>query len=137
MSVQFDPNNNSSYQLPVIGTGVGFNELPDEIIQKIFSYLSDSALGNCCQVSKTWNAIAGEESFRDSLYSEPAIAFGKEKWKKHFGAVGRISRLPENIDEILESPCPIHEGQKIKDTHILVYIPKQINGQPHTANHIG
>lgn len=58
--------------------------------------------------------------------------FDEKWWKKHFGDVGAVPPLPENIDDILQSPCPIWEGKKISDTHILALIPKTINGHPLT-----
>lgn len=62
----------------------------------------------------------------------PEIAFGKSKWEQYYGAVGEEPALPFNINQILEEPCPIWPQKKIKETHLLVLIPKTINGKPLT-----
>lgn len=56
----------------------------------------------------------------------PAIAFGKEQWAELGVDVENIP-LPQNIDEILKSPCPYSKGEKVEDTHVLVLRPKSIN----------
>jgi hypothetical protein len=60
---------------------------------------------------------------------------GTAEWQQGFGVkVGAPPPIPESITpELLKSLCPLHPGQKIKDTHILVLIPKTIDGQPYSA----
>src|SRR3569832_44418 len=36
----------------------------------------------------------------------PAIAFGASAWKKYYGEVDEEPRLPDNIEDILNRPCP-------------------------------
>ena len=137
MSIKLDPNINSlSNQSPLSDViGYEFNEVfPDEIIQKIFFTLKDSELGKCHRVCKHWKVLASDEAFLKTRY--PATAFGEDKWKA-IGKIGQVPRLPNNINEILEGPCPIYPGKKIKETHILAYKPKQVNEQPLTVNNIG
>ena len=62
----------------------------------------------------------------------PKMAFGKAEWEKYFGDVGEEPPLPIEVSEILKSPCPYWDGQKIEETHILVLIPKMVNGKPFT-----
>ena len=55
-----------------------------------------------------------------------------------FGAqeidVGAAPPIPASITEaLLNSECPLHPGEKIKDTHLLVLIPKTVNGEPYSA----
>jgi len=59
----------------------------------------------------------------------PAIAFGKAKWAQYFGDIGEEPPLPANIHQILLGPCPFWSGKKVQDTHLLVLIPKTVNGQ--------
>jgi hypothetical protein len=35
--------------------------------------------------------------------------------------------------KLLNSASPLHPGEKIKDTHLLVLVPKTVNGEPYTA----
>jgi len=59
----------------------------------------------------------------------PAIAFGKDKWATYFGDIGQEPPLPSDIHQILNSPCPFWQGKKVEETHLLVLIPKKVNGQ--------
>ena len=123
MTLNFDPNHS-------------FATFPPELIQHIFSYLDDSELEKCRQVCKQWQELGSDEIFLKTRYSEPDEAFGLKKWETLIGKVEQVPHLHSEIKKILESPCPIHEGKNIKDTHILFYNPKQVNGQPHTINNI-
>jgi hypothetical protein len=59
---------------------------------------------------------------------------GAEAWRKQGIDVGEEPPLPASItEELLHSECPLHPGEKIKDTHLLVLIPKTVNGEPYTA----
>ena len=60
---------------------------------------------------------------------------GAASWKKGFGVdVGVVPPIPKEVTQsLLESPCPLHPGQKIKDTHILMLVPKTVNGEAYTA----
>ncbi|MGA8165343.1 MAG: tetratricopeptide repeat protein, partial [Waddliaceae bacterium] len=64
----------------------------------------------------------------------PKIAFGKVDWEKYFGEVGEEPPLPADIKKILQGPCPFWEGKKVEDTHLLVLLPKTVNGRPLTLN---
>ena len=60
---------------------------------------------------------------------------GAASWKVGFGVdVGLVPPIPKEVTQsLLESPCPLHPGQKIKDTHILMLVPKTVNGEAYTA----
>ena len=59
---------------------------------------------------------------------------GAEAWKSQGIDVGAEPALPATItEELLNSECPLNPGEKIKDTHLLVLIPKTVNGEPYTA----
>ena len=47
---------------------------------------------------------------------------------------GYIPPLPKNITEILQAPCPFYPDKKVEETHLLVLIPKTVNGKPFTLN---
>jgi hypothetical protein len=109
--------------------------LPEELMLEVFSYLPDSALGRCRQVCKKWLGLASDERFLASL--EPPEAFGQKALNTLIGKVTNIRRLPTNIRQILDSPCPIWDEKTVKDTHILFWYPTSVNDAPHTINHIG
>ncbi len=65
-----------------------------------------------------------------------ATIFGQEQWETHFGPIGEAPPLPVNIVEILNSPCPFNPGKMVKDTHMLVLIPKTVSGNPLNMIHL-
>lgn len=89
----------------------------------IFSFLNIEDLGRSQIVSRQWRTLASHKSLWD-----PTIYFGPEKWIQYFREIEILQR-PKNIIKALNSPCPIWPGKKIKDTHILMLIPKSINGE--------
>ena len=53
--------------------------------------------------------------------------FGKRDWEHYFGHVSTFPpALPADIAEIMNSPCPFWAGNKVRDTHWLVLIPKYV-----------
>ena len=59
---------------------------------------------------------------------------GAEAWRKQGIDVGVEPPLPSTItEELLNQACPLHPGEQIKDTHLLVLVPKTVNGEPYTA----
>ena len=62
---------------------------------------------------------------------------GPEDYKDLLRAkdVGVIPPLPLAItEELLESPCPFLKDKKIKETHLLVFVPNTINREDFTIN---
>jgi hypothetical protein len=58
-------------------------------------------------------------------------AFGPKEWFIHFGThLRNVPRLPPNIAEILNSPCPFWPRKKVHKTHLLVLVPQTVNDQP-------
>ena len=59
---------------------------------------------------------------------------GAKAWQAQGIDVGAEPPIPATITmELLESECPLHPGEKIKETHLLVLMPKTVNGKPYTA----
>ena len=60
---------------------------------------------------------------------------GAAEWMKGFNVdVGAVPPIPNSITKaLLNSDCPIEPGKKIKETHILVLIPKSVDGEPYSA----
>ena len=73
-------------------------------------------------------------AFREPLDVLGPNFLGVAAWKKIGVDVGEAPPLPKSLTlELLNSECPLHPGEKIKDTHILVLVPKTVNGEPYTA----
>jgi hypothetical protein len=64
---------------------------------------------------------------------------GTAQWQQGFQVdVGVVPPIPKSITtELLQSECPLHPGEKIKDTHILMLLPKTVNGEPYSALKLG
>lgn len=80
-------------------------------------------------------------------FSYPEEAFTTEKLAKCFeekpdlikGEDQQVEQnsLPENIEQILDGDCPIFPGKKVRETHLLVRIPKKIDGENLTLRKLG
>jgi hypothetical protein len=121
-----------------ISTINGFNKaFPDEIKRNIFINLEDSELQKCTRVCKDWQKLVTDEYFLNSRPDpEPAKVFGGNKWREYFGDPGKVPRL-RLIEKILQEPCPIYKGKKIKETHFLFFRPETLDGNPLTLFKIG
>lgn len=62
-------------------------------------------------------------------YKQRKEIFGKAEWARYFGDIGTEPPLPRDINRILNSPCPIFQGKKVGESHVLVLIPKMIDGE--------
>lgn len=62
------------------------------------------------------------------------MLFRKADWERYFGNVATEPPLPINIEHILNSSCPFWTGKKVSDTHLLVLIPKTIEGRSFNLN---
>jgi len=67
----------------------------------------------------------------------PAITFGRDQWETYFGNVGIEPNLPDNINQILQSPCPFWPDRRVEETHFLVLIPRTLSGRDFTLNSLG
>lgn len=99
-----------------------------DLFRLIFSYMPVDDLGDC---SLQWKELASGDPLREKIIVR-MFAFGKEKWAKYFGDIGEEPPLPPNIAEILQSPCPYFSDKTVAQTHMLVLIPKAVNGNPFT-----
>ena len=64
---------------------------------------------------------------------------GAEEWKRGFNVdVGPVPPIPKWITKkLLEEECQLHPGEQVKDTHILVLVPKRVNGEAYSALKLG
>ena len=110
-------------------------ELPRELYQKIFTYLGEVDLARASGVNKEWleNVEALPYGIEKRLGVVSKYKLGKAVWA-HLGDVGEEPPLPEGLYEMLAEPCPAELGLErfgttIKETHILVLIPKTLDNQ--------
>lgn len=80
------------------------------------------------------SSVAAAEVRAVAAPKMPDIAFGKASWEKYFGDVGEEPPIPDTILRDLGNPCPIFEGKRVKDTHLLVLVPEKVGGEPLTLN---
>lgn len=102
---------------------------PEIVVCHIFSYLSLHELGVISSVSKSWNEIASTPIlWQSAVYRE--IAFSSKNWAqlmcvdlvKDVDLRQEMLSLPKNIREELR--CSAFPGKNIKETHVLVRMPK-------------
>ena len=111
------------------------SSLPEELVLEIFSHLDLATLGRICLVSKELKRIASDEKLwkKADVYDK---AISNKKWAQWFGEEvvkdedleEEWRSLPWNIAGILESRCPIFPEKRVIDTHMLVRLPKTLNG---------
>jgi hypothetical protein len=113
-----------------------FSRFSDDICKEILRFSSSSyEIRAVCLVSKKWKVlgrqvtpfIQADEKAR--IYQ--TVAFSKLKWNLHFGE-GTVeeddfSSLPQDIGSILSRPCKGFPGNRVIDSHMLVYLPRSIN----------
>lgn len=101
------------------------------------------AQGTIEQAEAAFAELTAKTCAYDQLLNEQTIQMqallgrnflGADEWRKGFGVdVGRPPPVPEHITELLlQSYCPLLPNRRIKDTHILVLMPKTVNGNPYT-----
>ena len=69
--------------------------------------------------------------------SKLSARIDKSVWEHYFGAVGEEPPLPDDLEAIMDSPCPFWGGRQVRDTHMLVLIPSHVAGQPLTLDSLG
>lgn len=99
----------------------------------IFQFNSDTELAPILRTSKQLYVIA-TRLLRSRILAQ---AFGKFQWEQFFGEVGDEPGLPENIIQLLKSPCPFWPDKKLEETHLLTLIPKTIKGNLLTMKYLG
>lgn len=109
--------------------------LPQEIVLKIFLYLNSQELASCLRVNRKWKVLAEDQSLWEVLFS--GVIFGKKQWTAYMGDIPDDPCLPKGFCKILESPCPFWPEKKVKETHLLVFVPKVVNNNPLTLITLG
>lgn len=69
--------------------------------------------------------------------NKPEGVFAENDWNELCGRVAPAPPLPLNIEEIWEGPCPIFPNKKVKDSHVLVYLPLTVDNKPLTLKTLG
>lgn len=109
------------------------NDLPDDPIVEIFSYLGLVDLCRASNTCRSWKQVE-EKSQLLNRYVYNTIAFGKTQWIKYYGKgvvendQEDLKALPKDIFKILLTQLP-DSRERVLDSQILVWIPKQINGK--------
>ena len=115
------------------------HKLPAEVYFKIAENIEDDKdLAYFATACRLFQAVVDSNRVlhlrRLGVYD---FAFGKAKWERYFGDIGKEPPLPSNIGKILNSLCPIWPDKKVRDTHMLTLIPSHVNGQQLTLESIG
>ena len=114
------------------------NSLPVELILEIFSQLNLATHGKSRLVSKGWDQFLGEPNrWQRAIYKEIA-PFGNEEWAKCFGKdvvkdekddKKEFLSLFSSIIEDCKNFKSVFPEKKMKDSLMLVRLPKTLNGQ--------
>jgi len=102
------------------------SSIPNEIISfEIFPFLSSwEDVRRASGVCKDWSLCAEPEKVK----RVKAFCFGLKDWKKYYGCDVEKTPLPKNMWKILTSPCPFWSKKQVRETHMLILVPKTVNG---------
>jgi MoxR-like ATPase len=83
--------------------------------------------------------VTGEVSLKAVQKVMGKNFLGAEAWESGFGVkVGKVPPIPKWINKkLLEEESQLHPGQQVKDTHILMLVPKTVDGKPYSAVKLG
>lgn len=116
-----------------LAKAIPFVTLPGVILEQIATFLDHPADLECAakatkNAGRLWRVLR-EKEIR-------AIAFGKKMWEEHFGTIGVEPELPKVIYRIFNRKCPFSKEKLVKETHMLVLIPQNVNNTPLTLNNL-
>jgi len=108
------------------------SSIPSDVITcEIFPFLSSwEDVGRASGVCKEWSQCAEPEKVK----RVKEFYFGLKDWKKYYGCDVEKTPLPQNMWKILTSPCPFWSKKQVRETHMLILIPKTVKGKPLTLN---
>lgn len=109
--------------------------VPAEVLFIVFQCLSNADIAKVALTCKKFQYVVETPQIQRHLVEQ--FAFGPKDWNRYFGDVGESPPLPPDIMDILKSPCPYWEGKSVANTHLLVLIPKTVNGSLFTLNLLG
>jgi hypothetical protein len=109
-----------------------FEIFPKDVISETFSYLNLHELGVSRSVSKEWNTFVSTPTlWKAAIYRE--IAFSSKNWAqwdedivKGVDFTKEHLSLPENVVEELRLSYNAFPGKRIRETHVLVRMPKEL-----------
>ncbi len=106
-----------------------FQQLPEEIVLEIFSYLNLPELAKCCLVSRGWRQLAKDDQLLLDLKIKDYI-FDAQDCKKYFGEITKpVPPLPDNYKKILLSPDPDFPKQRTMENWMFLLMPEEIDGK--------
>ena len=121
--------------------------LLDDLWKLIFFQLTELNFKNlrlCSLVDKKWKQMTNDPILTKKMIYE-GFCFNPSSWNKFCSPWAKIrgketvsrdeiekayESLPNHIDKILKSDCPAFKDKRIIDTHMLIWIPEKIKGQP-------
>jgi MoxR-like ATPase len=109
-----------------------------KLVETDLSAISSKRKGLDPKVAKA-AGVTGKVSLKAVQKVMGKNCLGAEEWKKGFNVeVGEVPAIPGWITKkLLEEDCQLHPGEQVKDTHILVLVPKRVNGEEYSALKLG
>lgn len=103
-------------------------KLSDDMLKKIFSFLSPKELARICSTCKRWNQLVSNPYLWDLFDLEklfPGSVFLGDSWLEYFGQKVEIPKYDKRlIIAELYRPCPFVIDKRKHQTHILVLMPE-------------
>lgn len=96
-------------------------------------FLPGPDLETISKMSGLWSQSVMEEEQKRLREYIKNNAFNPERWRNYFGKVKEI-QLDGKIWRVLQSPCPFFPNRRVADTHMLFFLPKEVDGKPLTLD---
>lgn len=103
-----------------------------DVLARSLTFLPAKDLVQASLVDHKFNQITSRSDFWNPIIR--TSVFGKEEWEKYIGDPGEVPPLPKGWEKEALKPCEIWKGKRFYETHMLLFIPKTINGQPFNLN---
>lgn len=94
------------------------DQLPNEILFEIFSFLKQGALANCCLVSKDWNKLSSHDVLWKNIFIREV--FGQERWDSTIKTVKRARSIDPDLLRIFRLGAPNNSTRTIGMTCTLI-----------------
>ncbi len=115
--------------------------IPPDIWKKITQYLDRASILSLRSTCKALEGLNTDPYVQNSVLQNQKNelenqVYGKTLWNQFIGDIGEVPSLPKEFVMELEKPCPFScdPNVKVKDTHVVIWIPEKVNGQPLTLN---
>lgn len=107
-----------------------FEGSTDVLINEIFFKVDFRDFENLGCVNKRLNILTQRDDVLKSMIYR-FKTFNQEDWQEHFDLEfskhQAFKALPDDIGKLFNGPCPLFKGERLRDTHVIIWIPSALS----------